>query len=131
METRTLQQFSRCGQWTTRDYTPRLQSRLLELGGNVQGGNIDLWSHQSRPASGFDVRNAKAATSIVAKRPTTIVWRIVPHQSKSMRLGDALTWPGRQHAPVLRLPGHFVITPHAIRSPALPAGSDFMSSGLA
>jgi hypothetical protein len=32
--------------------------------------------------------------------------------------------------PVPKL-GYFVITPQAIRSPALPAGSDFMSSGLA
>ena len=28
-------------------------------------------------------------------------------------------------------PRYFVITPQAIRSPALPAGSDFMSSGFA
>lgn len=27
--------------------------------------------------------------------------------------------------------GYFVITPQAIRSPALPAGSDFISSGFA
>jgi len=28
-------------------------------------------------------------------------------------------------------PGYFVITPQAMRSPAFPAGSDFMSSALA
>ena len=42
-----------------------------------------------------------------------------------------LSTTDRRRADGLHKPRYFVITPHAIRSPALPAGSDFMSSGFA